>query len=497
MKKHLVFILISFVVWSVNAQQEKEPFNKKAREQYEAFKRQAKENYDSFRDSANKSYAEFVERAWKTYKGEEPFVQQEEKPLPPVIMPEEEKNIPLQDNAKPIEEFIKPQPVTPQPQPIEPIKEEKKDDDKEQTFSFMFYGTDIRTTFFDDYKFSLQGVETKDIAEAWKNLSSSKYKHLINECLRVREEYVLNDWAYLQMLDKFSENIIGRQSNEATLLMAYLYCQSGYKMRLAESDKKLYMLYSSKSIVYGVDYFIVDADLYYLYKGEKLEYVKICEASFPQEKEMSFQLRKQPLFSIQTSSYRELKSERYPEVKANVRVNKNLIDFYDKYPTSTINRDFGTRWAMYANAPLSDEVKETLYPALQKSLQGKTKKEKAEILLNFVQTSLVYEYDDTVWGTDRAFFAEETLFYPYADCEDRAILYSRLVRDLLGIKAVLIYYPNHLATAICLDTPEVKGDYILVNDKKYYIADPTYIGAPIGVQMSELKDESIKVISLD
>ena len=90
-----------------------------------------------------------------------------------------------------------------------------------------------------------------------------------------------------------------------------------------------------------------------------------------------------------------------------------------------------------------------LYTPLREQLAGLDKKEAAERLLNFVQTAFVYEYDEKVWGHDRAFFAEETLFYPYCDCEDRSILFSRLVRDLLGLDAVLVYYPGHLATAVC------------------------------------------------
>lgn len=55
------------------------------------------------------------------------------------------------------------------------------------------------------------------------------------------------------------------------------------------------------------------------------------------------------------------------------------------------------------------------------------------MILNWVQTGSEYEYDDKVWRHDRAFFAEETLYYPYCDCEDRSILFSRFVRDLLGL----------------------------------------------------------------
>ena len=119
-----------------------------------------------------------------------------------------------------------------------------------------------------------------------------------------------------------------------------------------------------------------------------------------------------------------------------------------------------------------------------------------ERLLNWVQTAFVYEYDDKVWGGDRAFFPEETLYYPYCDCEDRSILMSRLVRDLLGLKCILIYYPGHLAMAV--NFPEnVNGDYILLQGKKYTITDPTYIGAPVGMTMPGMDNNKATVILLD
>ena len=129
-------------------------------------------------------------------------------------------------------------------------------------------------------------------------------------------------------------------------------------------------------------------------------------------------------------------------------------------------------------------------------MEGKSKLKATEELLNFVQTAFVYEYDDKVWGCDRAFFAEETLFYPYADCEDRSILFSRLVRDLLGLKVVLIYYPGHLATAVHFVGEQPNGDYLELKDGKYYIADPTYIGAPVGVSMPDIREDIKNVVIL-
>ena len=154
-----------------------------------------------------------------------------------------------------------------------------------------------------------------------------------------------------------------------------------------------------------------------------------------------------------------------------------------------------TRWAMYANTPLDSSIKQKLYPALAEAMDGKSYPEAADILLDFVQSAFVYEYDDKVWGGDRALFAEESLFYPYCDCEDRSILYSRLVRDLLGLDVILVYYPGHLATAVKFDEP-LKGDYIQLGSDKYLVCDPTYVGACIGVTMPDMDNNSAKVILL-
>ena len=48
----------------------------------------------------------------------------------------------------------------------------------------------------------------------------------------------------------------------------------------------------------------------------------------------------------------------------------------------------------------------------------------------------------------------------------RAILYSVLVRELLELDVVLLHYPGHLATAVCLDT-EVSGDYMMIGGRRY------------------------------
>jgi hypothetical protein len=156
-----------------------------------------------------------------------------------------------------------------------------------------------------------------------------------------------------------------------------------------------------------------------------------------------------------------------------------------------INNNFMTRWAMYANTPLDDNVKNQIYPVLREKIKGLSKVEAVNVLLNFLQTGFDYELDDDVWGGDRPFFAEETLYYPACDCEDRSILLSRWVRDLVGCEVALVYYPGHLAMAVNFgDEKPEEGTYYLWDDKPFYVCDPTImgIGAPVGVPMEMFAD---------
>jgi hypothetical protein len=117
------------------------------------------------------------------------------------------------------------------------------------------------------------------------------------------------------------------------------------------------------------------------------------------------------------------------------------------------------------------------------------------ILLNWVQTAFKYGYDDEIWGGDRAFFVQETLFYPQSDCEDRSILFSRLVRDLTGLDVALVYYPGHLAAAVAFSGQE-EGDWFNCNGQRFVVCDPTYINAPVGLTMPGMDNKTAKIILL-
>lgn len=482
MKKEILIILSLFVLFNL-------PLSGQTfRDVYEEFKKQAQTNYDDFRRKANKEYAEWMRKAWAWHDKISPMPRPKDEILPPIIYNKEgEKPLP---KPLPYEDITPTPQPEPQPKPVSPIRENEGEC---QIATFMFYGTIGNIRLPKDFIFKLKGNDEEAYAAAWEELSSEQYDNLIRDCLALRMKHQLCDWAYLMMLGMMSETVCGNGTNEATMMQAFIFCQSGYKIRLGlTKEKDLRLLFKSDHQIYGMAGFEMEDGIFYLLKPIDEDGLSVCDVSYPEEKPLSLWITQEQLFTNHNSPERlSIPEDSMVVIKS--LVNENLIHFFSTYPTSIVGDDMMSRWAIYANTPLSKVVKDKLYPQLVAILKMMdNKKMAAEWLLYWVQTAFVYEYDDKVWGHDRAFFSEETLYYPYCDCEDRAILFSRLIRDLFGYDVLLVYYPGHLASAVAFDFI-VEGDYIDLNEKKYVICDPTYIGAPIGVSMPDMDNKTAQV----
>ena len=458
--------------------------------QYEKFSKHAKAEYEDYRAQCNAEYVKFLERAWKEYKVLPSIPRPKDEVVPPTIMPRQDKNK-KQAKEIPIENVVSPILSLPQPKPISPIYENDKVEEK--NFSFSYMGTTCEVRLPKDLNIRMSGCESCMIATIWKQLATNAMDNTIRDFLALRLKMQLCDWAYLNLIDTFAQAFCGH-GNEAVIMAAFIYSQSGYKMRLGRDCEKLYLLYGSKHGIYEKGYIVIEGINYYPL-DDKVERMEISDFSFPQEQSMSLYIENAQKFTIRPSAKRKLASEQYHDVTIDSQVNLNLIQFYNTYPSSEVNRNFMTRWKMYADTPMDESVSQMLYPDIKNKIEGLSDVQAVNQILNWVQTAFQYEYDDKVWGHDRAFFAEETLYYPYCDCEDRAILFTRLVRDLLGLKCILVYYPGHLASAVCLKQ-QVNGDYISLDGDVYTICDPTYIGAPVGITMPEMDNRSATVIKL-
>ena len=460
-----------------------------------AFNQNRVNNFNEYRQKINAEYISKTREKWNAFRYSQPLPvpDKDVKPVPPVIMKDDDARKKKEDRLIKIKTVVKPVQPKPRPQPVAPIEEVLEEPGKQLSFEYLATQWKARTP--EASLVRLAGVSENAVADGWEKLCQPAYNNLVVDCLKLRSQYKLCDWEYLMMLQALSQKLLGNGTNEATLLMAFLYSQSGYKIRLGEAGGKLQMLYASQHVIYGKRYFTLDGDKFYPL-NDKVTDIRINEAKYPKEQSLSLWVPISPYASFQASPSRELKAKRYPDMSVKVSVNKNQLPFYESYPTSEVGGNFMTRWAMYANTPICAEAQKELYPQLKKGLTGISELMCVEKLLNWVQTAFVYKYDEDVWGGDRAFFPDETLYYPYCDCEDRSILFTRLVRDLLGFKCVLVYYPGHLASAVAIPG-DAKGDYLMVNGKRFMICDPTYIGASVGNTMPDMNNAEAKVILLE
>lgn len=492
-------MLLSVTALSAQSTASFKQYNAERQARFDKYREQKRKAFEEFRRKRNEEFAKLLRKDWTPVESRPAEPRPKDESRPPVVAPEEDKRptTPVKPKPTPIEEVVPAPQPQPQPQPVDPIDEVPATPKAPTTpvQQFTFLGTTEKVRLDKKNLVHLSKLNKHAVANAWLKLSEEAYTNLIHDCLQIREERNLCDWAYLLMLEQMAESLCGKGSNDATLLMAYVYCQSGYKMRLAMDSKQLYMLFASHHKIYDWDRFSIDGADYYPYKYEQVGNIVLSDQKFPGEQPLSLLVEKEPVLATTATTATAHQSTRYKQFAFSVEANQNLLDFYTSYPTSMIGSNTVSRWAMYANMPMPENTRKQLYPHIRRATEGLGMADATERILNWVQTGFKYKLDDVVWGEDRAFFPEESLHYPYCDCEDRSILFTRIVRDLLGLDCILVYYPGHLATAVHIPG-EVRGDYIELNGVRYTIADPTYINARVGMTMPGMNNAAAKVILL-
>jgi len=485
MRQIILLTLGVFLFFVIHAQNTGfDDFIHQKHQRWVTYKDAKQKAWADFRDKLNKDYADKMSHQWTPCSvfAAKPIPKRPEPPKP--IMKTDQTPIPIK--AVTYSEYVSA--VTyDTPQPFQPIAH--PDNEQDAAYTFSFHSTPCKVHLLREMYFSLSDVSERTVAEGWRILSASGYDILADDCLNYRDQLDLNDWGYIELIKCLSKSFYGDETNEAVLMQAYLLVQSGYKVRLARSGNRLVLMMPFTTTIYQYSYFSLGGEKYYLLDDNKdggSYYVFNCK--FEGEKTASLDIKKEPRFFDESTPKKAFASRRYPNASAIVTTNRNLMTFYSSCPVTS-------DWASYSRASLSRKVKRALYPTLRKQIASKSELEAANILLNFVQTAFDYKTDQEQFGYERPLFGDELFYYPYSDCEDRSILFSILVRDLLKLEVVLLNYPGHLATAVRFNE-EVPGYYFGVNEKKYVLCDPTYIGAPVGDCMPQYVGTSAVIVEI-
>ncbi|MDR1811078.1 MAG: WVD2 family protein [Prevotella sp.] len=493
--KHLTITIgLLFISGATCSQTAREEFDKYRQEQKAALSQYSKEKrteFNNYRDSINAEYAKFLEETWKSFDLQRKEMGFKPMPKPPVYDPS--KPIP-DDSSKPAP--VKPvSPVKPEPlpaKPVEPPAPKPAPVAPQYPLSAEFYGTRIRLQAFSPQSKHLSGASEKEVADYWRFLSKLSVSEWTDDALRIQRELSLNDWGmYLLATDLFKAYFPAGTENEQTIFSVFLLNQLGYRAKIGRTaGGELYPLVAFRNSLLNTSYFPFNTNgtavNYFVLnpKRKKLSSIQTCGGEYGNDGRVADISISQAPRLADTDDNQKL---HYQNKIYTLGYNRNLVDFYSNYPCV----DF----SIYANAPLDKQTKESLKAELSPQIAGKSQEEAVNFLLHFVQKAFSYKTDPEQFGYEKWNFAEETLVSSYSDCDDRAIFFAQLVKNLLGMEVVLLNYPNvHLATAVRFDNPQTTGSYVNYNNVKYLICDPTYINANLGMAMPQLRNTPIEVI---
>lgn len=487
-----------------------------AQDDYQKWLSKEKEKYNKFLSEDDKKFADFLRKEW-TQVGlsvpDKPF-DKPKTPNPVISKPtkvktedkEIEKDIP--SNITPIEKVTPPSDIKTNTEPETKISEPPLSTNEITTVpgldlqknnlsnDIRFYGTDLKYFYNDELKVYLNAKLNKDaIADYWVEMNSKNYKDCIAQALYYKEKHKLNDWGYLGVLYDISKIVYPKNPNERYMFCWFMLIKSGYLVRVGFMDDRIGLLIGSKHKLFD-KLFYFQKDIEYKFycvvlDNKETEWsgnIKIYKVDFPTAlNPFEFNLTASPLLP-EIIGTRQINFS-YDDAKYDIEMkyNKNLIDFYKNYPFS----DF----SIYFSSPPSSLAENSLVNSLQPLIKNKNEYEAVNFLLRFTQSATEYQTDQEQFDREKPLFVEESLCYAYSDCEDRSVLFSYLVSELLGLDVIGIDYPNHIATAVNFKS-EVKGTFFTHNNKKYVICDPTYLDADVGMLMPGYEDQESNIIEI-
>ncbi|MEF3254497.1 MAG: hypothetical protein K6348_02880 [Deferribacterales bacterium] len=433
-------------------------------------------DFTEFKNQNDKEFYEYLKTSWKEFKSFLPL-QRDKTPKikkPPVI---KDKRINLEKKEeKKVSDvgYINQVDVTNKdkmPETFNMVVDEQKVD---------FYGIDINLRNINYGRLISEPITGDKIAEAWKILATYKDDSLVRQLRENGSQKRLSDWSYFKLVKLVADTLYPNNYNDRMILSWFLLSRLGFEVKVGYNSENIFLLVPSKQIIYGVQFFNFNNVRYYVIWSQNRNIKNLYSYTLKHaesEKIFLFDIKDRinsRYVQKELSFYYDGKKYSFP-----VEYDIVTVDFYKDFPQTDLS--------VYYNADISGRIIETVMEHLGKIIEGKDELDSVNMILRFVQTAFAYKTDQEQFGYEKYFLPDETIHYPYSDCEDRSILFAYLVRKLLGLKVILLEYPGHVATAVRFNN-NVVGDKVIFNGEVYTVADPTYINANVGMTMPQFKN---------
>ncbi|MEQ9353703.1 MAG: hypothetical protein RJQ00_14090 [Vicingaceae bacterium] len=493
--------------------------NLSAQVDFEKWKAEQEKEFKEYRDKFDKEFIEMLNKTWKEVginKEEKQYEEDKPKELPVVKAPPK----PLVDNKKPEDEVIEDEinldfPINKPPKKIDIPKKaikEKPEVKKESSVETKLFGelpvSSLPLSFFAttipiDYPLMLKEklkkenynrgkINNKRIANFWEIVSSVNHDKFISEVLAKKKQMALNDWGFVLLVNDISKEIFGSYNTNLVRMMNwFILSKAGYEMKIGYDKNGVYNLFTVSNNIFNTKYYTLDNNKFFPinFNAESQKPGSIYTYSGKhnaQVKKLDLSIKDYPTFPSNNLNIKTLEFEfKGKSYKVPVSVNNEFVKYFEYYPLTDLE--------VFFSAPLPSGIKASIVNSLGPHLERMNEEDAVNFLLKFVQTAFEYQTDQDQFDREKYMFPDEILHYQYSDCDDRSIFFASLVKELLGLDVVGLRYSRHLAVAVNFRN-DVSGDYHMVGNKKFTVADPTYINAPFGLTMTSYKNEKPKII---
>lgn len=411
------------------------------------------------------------------------------------IPPEAKREIPTSLKVKPelgtpilgqVTPVVIPQPE-PEPEPQAPVEEKPApEESREGKDVVKFYGMDMLVPHI-DFNISERLDKVSDFARHWKALDEQDAAARIEEALMPKiQELGLNDYLAYEFLCAYMDSKFPTAGLSPKLsAVHYMLANLGYNARIAVATKtgEPIILIPAEQKLYGVTYMTLNGTNFYVLGNRfaKIAGSPLATCDLPKGASSGKK------FDMKIKGLNIPKKERKFEVNhGNIRLsgtlNENLMPIVYRYPQMNTG-DYAMSW-------LDQSLRDDLVRQVREQLGEKEKLAATNELLQFVQSGFEYATDDDFHGFEKPYFLEENFYYPKNDCEDRAILYTYLLWNALGTDNQLIAFPGHESAAVAIPGQNINGSSYEYGGKRYFISDPTFIGANTGMCMRRYETTS-------
>lgn len=456
-----------------------------AASEFEQWKRQQQQSFQQYKDERDREFTEFLKEHWRAIDLQQGIARdQTPKPVAiPVAKPEPLIKEPMTkpDDDQPVVAVVPEPPViTAKPtKPLVPAPVLPRQQRGNRT-QVDYFGT--RLSFYYDPAFQrarLQPLGETALSRFWSELSKLEYEPLLEQIDKQARALQLNDWGYAVLTNRIALRIYPESTNKQALLTWFMLTKAGYNSRVAYDERHVYLLLPSKQQMFYVTFFRFDNERYYAisFDGKRIKPGKVYtyDGHYPgavKKLDMSIRTRAPVADRLEKRDLSfDYRGRRYP---IEARYDRSRIDYLNTYPQLELQLYFISEVGQVAESPLLQQ--------LAVAVAGMTELEAVNFLLKFVQNAFEYRTDEQQFGEENFLFPEETIYYPYSDCEDRSVLFAWLVTELLDVEVIGLNYPGHVAAAVHLKQP-VAGEHVVYNGKKFTVTDPTYINARVGMVM--------------